>query len=644
MIVRGVRDNRPWSWGVLALTVGLAVLSPHPQLLQYMLLASGSFALWLALIRDASGARMSTPLMLTRLGRALGAVVVGFAMGAIQYASVLRYVGWSPRQGGAGWDHAVSYSMPPEELISAIVPQFSGILNDYWGRNAVHLHSEYAGIAVLILAGAGMFATTARRGFRWFWIGTFIVSLLWTLGGFTPFYTLVYYVIPGTKYFRAPSTMMYVAMFSLAVLAALGTERVLRAAATIPQRFVISWAVALVALGVLLAGGLATTIAESFGTADRADANQGAVMMGTVRTLAFAAATLAIVFLTARGRLAPRSVGYAIVAVVGLDLWSVSRKYWIFSAPADELFAADAGMKLMQQDSVAGRVLPIQYGPGYDRADRAFSGDVMMTHRLRSVLGYHGNELGRYQVFDYRVQGGEQAQEAFIRLLRPEFWRHSNVRYLYTTLSDTALTQLATGLQWQELPEKVLGPFTSTVGSTVYLYRLPGENSAAWIATVIVKGTDEQALSTVFHPAFDQTRAAIIDTGSTIQTADVTTPPAPSGVKATVTRFEPGEIDVRLDKPAAAGMGLVVSENFYPGWQATVNGQDAPTTRANYNLIGVALPAGAQEVQLRFTDPAYGTGKAITLVALLIALAAVVAGVILSRRHPRARHLTGRRG
>src|SRR5438034_9167170 len=48
MILRGVRDGRAWAWGLLALTVGLAVLSPHPQLLQYLLLTSGSFALYVA--------------------------------------------------------------------------------------------------------------------------------------------------------------------------------------------------------------------------------------------------------------------------------------------------------------------------------------------------------------------------------------------------------------------------------------------------------------------------------------------------------------------------------------------------------------------------------------------------------------------
>src|SRR4051812_12722440 len=47
LLVRGIRDGRVWSWGVLSLVVGLSILSPHPQLVQYMLLTSGVFALYL---------------------------------------------------------------------------------------------------------------------------------------------------------------------------------------------------------------------------------------------------------------------------------------------------------------------------------------------------------------------------------------------------------------------------------------------------------------------------------------------------------------------------------------------------------------------------------------------------------------------
>jgi hypothetical protein len=44
------------------------------------------------------------------------------------------------------------------------------------------------------------------------------------------------------------------------------------------------------------------------------------------------------------------------------------------------------------------------------------------------------------------------------------------------------------------------------------------------------------------------------------------------------------------------------------------------------------LPAGAREVRLSFADPGYQSGKTITLIALALALAALIAGVLLDRR------------
>src|SRR5688500_15977362 len=55
MLIRLIRDGRPWAWGMFALTVGLAFLSPHPQLFQYFLLASGAFALYVAFAEHAPG-------------------------------------------------------------------------------------------------------------------------------------------------------------------------------------------------------------------------------------------------------------------------------------------------------------------------------------------------------------------------------------------------------------------------------------------------------------------------------------------------------------------------------------------------------------------------------------------------------------
>ncbi|MCX5760441.1 MAG: hypothetical protein NTW72_02875, partial [Gemmatimonadetes bacterium] len=206
------------------LVVGLAVLSPHPQLLQYHLLVAGAWAVMLAFgtpgIDRALGVR--------RLATALGAVVLGLAIGTIQYLPLSEYTPWSPRAGGRDYAYATSYSWPLEELFNTYLPQFTGMLNNYWGRNGIHLHSEYLGASVLLLAPLAFgIGGEARRSFRRFWTGAAIISLLWALGGSTPFFQIVYAIVPGTKFFRAPSTMMFVFAFAIAVLAALGTERVL---------------------------------------------------------------------------------------------------------------------------------------------------------------------------------------------------------------------------------------------------------------------------------------------------------------------------------------------------------------------------------------------------------------------------------
>src|SRR4051812_29596057 len=87
-LIRGIRDGRNWAWGAFAITVGLAVLSPHPQLLQYLLLTSGAFGLFLAFSADANGVKPDRKTAVRRLSFALAAVVVGMAIGAIQYLPV----------------------------------------------------------------------------------------------------------------------------------------------------------------------------------------------------------------------------------------------------------------------------------------------------------------------------------------------------------------------------------------------------------------------------------------------------------------------------------------------------------------------------------------------------------------------------
>jgi Bacterial membrane protein YfhO len=649
-LLRGVRDGRMWAWGGLAVVTGLGVLTPHPQLLQYMLLLAGAFALYLA-FGSWNGVVLPRGVAVRRLGFAAVAVGLGFLMGAVQYAPVLHYVQWSPRAGGKDYATAVSYSMPPEELLNSIVPQFSGILDNYWGRNSIHFHSDYGGVIVVLLAGLGLAAVPPRgwaRGFRWFWIGTFAVSLLWALGGFTPFYQLIYAIVPGTKFFRAPSTIMYVTMFSVAMFATMGVERALLAAETISTRFIVGWAVGIIAFALILLAGLpqaiAGMIARGFtvGAApdqieqyvqifrSRAQANQPALLVGVLRSILVVAVGLSFLSMLRQGRVTRRMAAIGLGLLLVVDLWSIERLYWRFSPPASVMYASDPAVDAVRRDSVPSRVMTWDpLGVSNESRDATFHGDALMVHQLRLVAGYHGNELGRYQQLLDAAQLGDPRAPCYCS---PAFWRQENVRYLYTTLPESLATSVASQLHLAQGFQKVLGPVKNASGTNVYLYRVPGDNPPAWVASAMVKGTDDQALGTVLDARFEPGRAAIVDTAAAVQAAALTQVPAASSIVARVTSYAPGRIDISLSQPASQGSALIVSENFYPGWRAQIDGRDAQTVRANYNLIGIPLAAGARQVQLRFMDGSYNTGKTITLLAIALAVAVVIAGVVIDRR------------
>ena len=642
MLVRGMRDGRDWAWGALALVIGLAVLAPHPQLVQYHLLTAGAFALFLAFGSDANGVTLDRRTAVRRLSFALGAVVLGMAMGAVQFAPLREYLPFSPRAAGQDYGYATSYSFPIVELFNMYLPQFTGILDKYYGPNGIHLHSEYIGGAVLMLASLAL-GGAERRGFRRFWIGTLVVALLWMLGGETPFFRLIYELVPGTKFFRAPSTIIYVFAFAMSILAALGTERVLDRSAS--RRVTMGWlafggVVALLA-SVGLIGNMTTGMVNEFAQRIAAQSgydpgvipqivdqvksgNRGELLIGAWRSFLFLALAGLAILGYLRGRLELRVLAIALPLIIGADLWTIGRKYWLFTPPARVQFASDPVIAFLKAEKEPGRVLVRALSSeGVGRADPYFGRDMegkgtgFMVHGIRSITGYHGNELGRY---DQLIMNTAGQPDAAI-LMSPTLWRHENARYLYTNVvvPDSQVKLL-------------VGPIKNSAGSTAYLYRLPGDNPFAWVASAMTKAPDADVRGAVLDPRFDPLRIAAFDPEAAISPAPLTAPPAPSAITASTSNFAPGRASITLSAPAIAGSALVVSENYFPGWTATIDGRVQPLYRADFNLIGVPLPAGARHVELSFHDAAVDTGAGITLVAIALAMLALAFGVVSERR------------
>ena len=631
---RGVRDGRGWAWGALALAVTLAVLSPHPQLLQYLLLTAGAYALFVAVSRRDPPMERAT--ILRRLGLAAVAVALGLLGGAVQFLPLLEYTPWSPRAGGAGWEHAISYSMPPEELINFYLPQFSGILELYWGRNGIHLHSEYVGAAVLVLAGLAWGAARAdlsRRRHVWFWTGALVVATLWALGGYTPFYRLVYAIVPGTKFFRAPSTMLYVVSFCISVLAAFGLDGAL-ARRDVRRRYLVAWLIAGAVFVVLAMAGVFTSMATALAPPapqflERVDAGAMRVTLGAWRSLVVVAVTSGALFALSSGRITPRAVAWAITAIIVIDLWSIERLYWRFSAPASVLYRSDPAVDYLKRIDQPGRVVPVAVQQLVGGARDPFlgggdgKGTGFMVHGVRSVVGYHGNELGRYdELIGWPSEAYPEGTGWPQRIANSNLRRLTNARFIYTNGPDPPLPGM----------RRVAGPATNAAGNIVYLFEFADDNPGAWVTPIAIKAPDENVLATILDPRFDVRVAALFDTGAAVPVGPVPQRlPPPSDVRVRATRWQPGRISLALDRPASPGSALVVSENYYPGWVATADGRPAPIGRAQYVLIGVGLPAGARNVELVFQSAAFRRGRVLTFAAVAAALLLLAGGAARDR-------------
>jgi uncharacterized membrane protein YfhO len=81
---------------------------------------------------------------------------------------------------------------------------------------------------------------------------------------------------------------------------------------------------------------------------------------------------------------------------------------------------------------------------------------------------------------------------------------------------------------------------------------------------------------------------------------------------------------ITLDPAPPAPGYVLVAENWYLDWHATVDGKDAPVLRGDQTFLTVPVPAGAHRMELVYRSARYRTGRWISLLATLIAVGCLV--------------------
>lgn len=82
------------------------------------------------------------------------------------------------------------------------------------------------------------------------------------------------------------------------------------------------------------------------------------------------------------------------------------------------------------------------------------------------------------------------------------------------------------------------------------------------------------------------------------------------------TNFTPAEINIDLEN-SASGF-LFLSNTYFPGWQALVNGVTAPVVNANYAFQAVPLNEGLNSVKVFYSPLSFKVGALLSVVSFLV--------------------------
>jgi len=148
------------------------------------------------------------------------------------------------------------------------------------------------------------------------------------------------------------------------------------------------------------------------------------------------------------------------------------------------------------------------------------------------------------------------------------------------------------------------------------------------------------AHQTVFAPshkaAFNQLNQPGVDLHQTAVVETKTVPPMQPAASADTVRFRSYDGDrIALDVTAASPGMLVLSEMYYPGWFAKVNGRTASIYRVDGALRGIPVGAGESHVELTYAPSSFRIGAAMSILTLV----AVFAGWLFARRQRPRLHL-----
>jgi hypothetical protein len=649
--LRPGRHRRHW-FAFAAVAVALQLVAGHPQVPVYTVLAAGLLTLVRAVesCMETIGWR---PLLTVPL-RVAGIYALGGALAALQLLPWAELAALSPRAAGATFTFVFERSKNGEDWLLYLFPYLFGALRDGPYGVVPHIgvgirvweHSSYVGIFPLALAAlglAGLVAGWRARGTadapswdtwsRWFSLA-FLALLLLTgvilaAGWNTPFATITY-AVPVLGRLRDVERAAVLASFALALLAGFGLQWLLDVGEAATRRTwrrglgLLSALTVALPLGVVWLAGQPSLpqwlVERGFLPDDltllRLD-RANALMPLLLAT--YSAILLLLWSRAARSAFRPQLTALALgLVLLDLGFFAVA-----FHASADPRLyeRVPPVANFLRQDPTLFRTAVYLSGNQLEEreAQERLAVSWAMVYGLQDINGFNSLQPRRYT--DY-LFGSDQADVSYGHLTDP------------TLLADYSPVLSALNVKYLLVPRG-----SEPAGGLGRAFRLVWEDSAVhvyqnarvyprayFVSTTFQAPTDPETLEIVTSPGYDGRRDALVEGLATLPPDT----PLTEAETVAITAYAPDRIE--LAATASVPRLLVLSEMEFPGWRATIDGEEVPIHRTNYLFRGVVVPPGEHTVEFVYRPASVRSGLIISALALAIVVAILAVPPLLARR------------
>jgi len=624
----------------IALITGCMWLGGFPQITYYGIAAASLYFL----CRMFSCTIKSPKILLHKSGVWFIALAIGISIAAVQLLPTSEMASLSIRANGTDYTFATQFSMFPTGFLSFILPNWTMLQNfQISGFNL------FFGFLCVMFFVSTILLRTKKNLVYTLW-GLLLFGCFFSIGKYNPAYHLLY-MFPGFNNFRNPSRLLYITLFCMPILTAIGFDALFELIKTnnrtSMQRYIqrskkILAAVMIIAITVAIGGTALLHISQKKvvdkiqhyavkkATTDKYKLqpkeyyiNKVTRMIDTIYIainpksfdfiMSFSIGIFGMALLLLLNRYPAQyaaSIRYALFLLLSLNciaLWHGSLR-----TPTVKDIAVTPTAKFFMQQKIPYRIYNInsqaelaQKPMQYERFDPNYNMLFTIPH-----VGVYG-ALSPIHYFDLLGSLGTVNLALSVPPVLPsETIKHRNILNLlnarYIISNDS--TDLASFSR--------VTPFREP-----YIFENKEALPQAFLVSQAIFTHNTQAILDFMHTSTYNPAKTVFVEADSLQNQILQ-----SG-KDSVTEVTILNQKDQYWKIHTHGAGwLVITDQFYPGWQAFVDGKQTKLYRGDYVFKTIPIQPGTHTVELVYVCTAFKHGLWITIGAMLLTLMIYVSG------------------